>query len=71
MDSGMNVWLLEFLFWTWCLKTLLEDGCGEYRCLMTFIFLVFGKLLLCMQGRLEVVKIWNLGDNNETWRLEN
>jgi hypothetical protein len=44
MDNGVNVWWLEFPFWTSCWKTLLEDAYGDYGCLMTLVFfVVFGK----------------------------
>jgi len=49
MDNGMNVWWLEFPFWTSCWKTLLEDAYGDYGCLMTLVFfVVFGKFLWCI-----------------------
>jgi hypothetical protein len=50
MDDGMNVWWLEFPFWIWCWKTLLEDVYGDYGFLMVLVFLWW-----CNQGRCNIL----------------
>jgi hypothetical protein len=38
MDSGVNVWWLEFPFCTRCWKALLEVAYGDYGCLVMLVF---------------------------------
>jgi hypothetical protein len=54
MDNGMNVWWLEFPFFIWCLKILLEDAYGDYGLLMMLVFLWWCKML-CMRGSCNIL----------------
>jgi hypothetical protein len=62
MDNGMNVWWLEFPFWTSCWKALLEDAYGDYGCLMTLVFFGVWQVFVVHTWEIGMGTLWNLVD---------